>query len=421
MAERLHFTKAAIAALPPAPHGKRAYYRDDKVRGLQLAVTDHGAKSFILYRRMDGRPTRYFLGHFPDLTPENARAKAESIRGRMAMGENVVVGDRTARAQAVTAWEVFQRYKAARSTLKPRTLAGYQRFLELAFPAWKDRPIAAITKDAVGQRHLELTQKHGPAYADGAMRFLRALVNFALAQYEAPDGTPLLPDNPVKRLSQTRAWNKVKRRTTVIRQSQIKAFVGALLELKAEPARLNVPDTQGALVADYVLLLLLTGLRRSEAASLQWAEIDFVARTLTVRDTKNGDDHTLPLSDYLFELLQARREITDSRYVFPGSGVLGYLTEPRPQMVKISKASGVSFTLHDLRRTFATIADALDTPAYALKRLLNHRMANDVTAGYIVPNVERLRRHMQAITDLVLTTAEVRLPNSVATSTDTSI
>ncbi|HAU0884427.1 TPA: integrase, partial [Legionella pneumophila] len=64
--------------------------------------------------------------------------------------------------------------------------------------------------------------------------------------------------------------------------------------------------------------------------------------------------------------------------------------------------SGVSFTVHDLRRTFATTAESLDLPAYALKRLLNHKMNNDVTAGYIMRDVERLRKPMQRITDFLI-------------------
>ncbi len=62
----------------------------------------------------------------------------------------------------------------------------------------------------------------------------------------------------------------------------------------------------------------------------------------------------------------------------------------------------MSFTLHDLRRTFITIAESLDIPAYALKRLLNHKMNHDVTAGYIVMDVERLRESIQKITDDLL-------------------
>ena len=57
------------------------------------------------------------------------------------------------------------------------------------------------------------------------------------------------------------------------------------------------------------------------------------------------------------------------------------------------------FTLHDLRRTFTTVAEHLDVSYYALKRLLNHRMSGDVTAGYVVKDVERLRGPMDLITE----------------------
>ena len=79
------------------------------------------------------------------------------------------------------------------------------------------------------------------------------------------------------------------------------------------------------------------------------------------------------------------------------------------------------WVLHDLRRTFITIAESLDIPAYSLKRLLNHKMRNDITAGYIITDVERLRRPMQQITDYILkaagekATAEVvQLPQAAA-------
>jgi hypothetical protein len=39
--------------------------------------------------------------------------------------------------------------------------------------------------------------------------------------------------------------------------------------------------------------------------------------------------------------------------------------------------------------------EALDINEFAIKRLLNHKMSNNVTAGYIVTDVERLRAPMQ--------------------------
>lgn len=46
--------------------------------------------------------------------------------------------------------------------------------------------------------------------------------------------------------------------------------------------------------------------------------------------------------------------------------------------------------------------ESFDLPAYALKRLFNHKMTHDVTAGYIMGYVERLRKPMQRISDYLI-------------------
>ena len=153
---------------------------------------------------------------------------------------------------------------------------------------------------------------------------------------------------------------------------------------------------------DYLLLILFTGLRRQEAATLKWEQVDLKAKTLTIIDTKNWQPHTLPLSDYLYTLLLNSQQNTKSSYVFPGTGESGHIIEPRKQMAKVIEATGIQFTVHDLRRTFITVAESLDIASYALKRLLNHKMNGDVTAGYIMLDVERLRKPMQMITDYLL-------------------
>ncbi|RFC36654.1 MAG: hypothetical protein DID92_2727743592 [Candidatus Nitrotoga sp. SPKER] len=113
-------------------------------------------------------------------------------------------------------------------------------------------------------------------------------------------------------------------------------------------------------------------------------------------------DHSLPLSDFLFNLFQQRKGIELNEYVFPGSGGIRHITEQRKQMAKVIQESGVSFTIHDFRHTFITIAESQDISAYSLKHLLNHKMNNDVTAGYIINDVERLREPMHTITNYLL-------------------
>ncbi len=129
---------------------------------------------------------------------------------------------------------------------------------------------------------------------------------------------------------------------------------------------------------------------------------DLKARTFTLRDTKNRDSHTLPMSDFIYDIFMRRRKTTQGEFVFPAKSNTGYLQEPRKALLNVIKLSGIEFTTHDLRRTFITTAESLDISAYALKRLLNHKMNNDVTSGYLIIDVERLRKPMQQVTDYLL-------------------
>lgn len=119
-------------------------------------------------------------------------------------------------------------------------------------------------------------------------------------------------------------------------------------------------------------------------------------------------DHTLPLSDFLYDLLQKRKNSATNEYVFQKASGEGRIIEPRKQMLKIIEQSGVQFSTHDLRRTFMIVAESLDISAYAVKRLVNHKMNNDITAGYIIADVERLRDPMQKITDYLFKSAGVK-------------
>lgn len=84
------------------------------------------------------------------------------------------------------------------------------------------------------------------------------------------------------------------------------------------------------------------------------------------------------------------------------------MVETKKFLLCVSAGSGVSFTLQDLRHTFITIAESLDVPYYALKRLLNHTTNGDVTGGDILVNAERLREPVELGAKRVLELKESR-------------
>lgn len=384
-------TKSYVDRLS-TPETGQAFVRDIELKGFAVRITSSGAKSFILEKRIDGKVKWLTLGRYPELTVEQARKEAHKLLGHIAVGRNPAAEKKQEALQGTTLKQAFDDFVKTRKNLKERTLYDYRRLMKVAFADWQEKAMTGISKDMVTKRHSKIGTERGEAYANLSMRFLRALFNFAIAQYEDGSGHSVLRENPVMRLTQTRAWYRVDRRQTVIKPHQLSPWYEAVMSLKQDQISI-----QSAMVADYLLFLLFTGLRRQEAATLKWSNIDLDDRSFTLTDTKNREPLTLPLTDFVFDLLQSRKAATDSEYVFAGNGKAGYLIEPRRQVQKVTELSGVSFTLHDLRRIFITVAESIDISAYALKRLVNHKMTNDVTAGYIVSDVERLRKPMEQI------------------------
>ena len=79
-------------------------------------------------------------------------------------------------------------------------------------------------------------------------------------------------------------------------------------------------------------MVLFTGLRRNEAATLRWDDVDLQSRMirLPAKRTKAGRKLDLPMSDYLHDLLTARRAIgRDGPYVFSADSKSGHTEEPR--------------------------------------------------------------------------------------------
>lgn len=409
-------TKSYVDSISLLEEGQE-FHRDTELKGFALRV-GRTAKTYVAETKVAGKVRRVTIGKHGPFTPESARQEAKKHLANMACGINPNDIKAENKLRAITLGEVLTDFLSARKSLKDRTIYDYKRMFgilpksksprndvrekPILFSDWHNKPIKEISKDMVEKRHA-LIGKRSEAQANLAMRLLRSLFNFAIAKYEDSKGDALIAANPVARITQTRAWYKIDRRKTVIKQHDIEPWMKAVLNLKNAGSYQTRETTR-----DYLLLLLFTGFRREEAASLIWSDVDLKAKTITARDTKNHLDHTLPLSDYLYDMLKARFDAKRSEYVFPGSGAKGYIVEPKKIMARITAESGVDFIIHDLRRTFTTIADSLDTPAYALKHLINHKSSNDVTLGYIINEVERLRVHMQRITDHILKSAGLK-------------
>lgn len=379
---KLHLTKRTIDAIPLTEVGQ-SLYRDSELTGFGIRV---GSKSkvFFVEGQVNRQTVRVTLGKYGPLTPEVARRLALKHLSSMAQGHNPNAERRRDEMRQVSLRDAFARFFAAKPDLSPRTVDGYSRSVSLYLVEWADRSLHEITRAMVLAKHRELSDKRGALTANNVMRHLRSVYNFVAASQED------FPPNPVTILAQARAWAPEKRRRRLVPSHALAEWWAAVMD---EPA----------LSRDFLLVALFTGMRRREIAGLLWDNIDLKGRTLTVPQTKNGDPLTLPLSSYLSRMLIERRlAVGATPFVFPSHSASGHVEEVKSFTSRVGARCGTEFSLHDLRRTFITIAESLDVPTYTLKRLLNHRQAADVTGGYIIIDVERLRAPVERVASRIL-------------------
>lgn len=395
VAMKFKLTKTLVAELVPGPNGARKEYYDSELDHFGIRVSKTGKKYFIM-KRMGRKRIRVTIGNATVISPEEARRKAKMAIGLVETGVNPNDGKKAARIASDTLEAVFSTYLANRK-LKPNTERTYRNLFDNYLSDWLKKPFIDITKEAVSKRHKEIAagqfrKKCGnpeqpETSADNCMRVLRAVL-----EYTMDDNEELMPVNPVSRLSRRKEWFGAKRKRGVLTPEQLPVWYQTVMELPNPTHR------------DFFLFNLFTGLRKdAESAILLWEDVNLEQNWFVAPDTKNETPLYLPLSDYLQELLTNRKKVFAGEYVFPGTRS-PHLVNVQRSLKLIKDKTGIKFSCHDLRRTFATIAESLDLSKYTIKALLNHKTEDsaDVTAGYIIINVDRLRDPMQRITDRIL-------------------
>jgi integrase len=404
----MNLTMATVRDLTFSEKGKQQFYYDDRLKGFGLRVGETTKSFFAEAKLKTTRKTvRVTIGPYPAFDPKDAREAAKVHLNQILKGidpneekKAVKTQKSEEKAQNKTLNEVLEDFLATRGhKLKERTKGEYKQVISICLADWLNRPLNTINGEQVIKKHREISETRGSQRANGAMRVLRLLFNHGIKSYKL-NGKKVIVENPVEELTDLKLWNDLKRRENYIKQTDLKKWWQEV-EKQPEFAR------------DFLKVCILTGLRRTEALFLNWKNIDLEAKTLTIENTKNKKDHVLPLGEYLFEIFKRRSSEAITDLVFPGGGSAGQMDEPRKQIKDVIEKSKIEFTLHDLRRSFATHAEGLDISWSAVKRLLNHSEGRDVTAGYIGADIDRLRGAMQRVEDYILKWAGVLAPADV--------
>ena len=339
-----HLSDMAVQKIKPPKDGILEVF-DSCYPGLAIRVGHGGAKTFNLFYRDGGKLHRKKLGRYPAFTLAAAREAWRTTRESVAKGEAPPIAKRNADLLFERLAEEWIR----RDQSKHKHLYQVTRALEAdLLPAWRGRQVDQIAKRDV----IELLDSIADRGAPSMARKVQAYVNRFFAWCVERDH---IKSDPTAGMS--RVGENVKRERVLSDQELAKVWCGA--------------GELGA-YGQAIRLLVLTGARREEVASLRWSEIDGDTIRLQGTRTKNGEAHDIPLSKAARELLAAMPRFTDSDFIFTvnGNRPLNAWSEPK---TKIDKLSGVSnWRIHDLRRTTATGMQKLGTPLPVTESVLGH-------------------------------------------------
>ncbi len=326
----------------------------------------------------------------------NVTSKYQSIVSALDDGE--APNNKKSISRSDTLVDVFGAY-VKDSVATDSTLANYRRAMDVHLSDWKEKPLINVDSEKVKERFLKIAKGSinkdgrkigGRVAANTAMKLVGALFNLK------GETDSDFPASPTKILNQGKSkrkkkatWHKPEARTGRIEASQLKAWWNATESLADQY------QGDGALARDYLQFILLTGMRRREATSMEWKDIS--DKQLTVRNTKNGTDHTLPVTPALKTILERRK--TFKGIPFP-------IVEPRRFMTWVTKKSGVEFTIHDLRRTFAGYCEhGCEMPEKTISALLNHTKSDSVTGDYIGEmELAKLSTKLELVQDYIMRT-----------------
>lgn len=306
---------------------------DTKTPGFGIIVGSTTKTWFAVY----GRARKFkALGRYPELSLADARTAAKKL-----------LLERSSRAASKSFGEALDLYYAVHfPTLRPSSAYALKGLMERHYRSWAHKDLDDIEPGEV-VRYLDTLLKT-PTERHKAFKELRAFLRWCV-------GRQYMHTSPCEAL---KGPETPKSRERVLSDAELVAVWRAAEEMSGNFSKI-------------VRLLILTGMRRGECAKLRGEYLDRQKCILTLPGavTKNSREHQIHFGPMTAALLPP----TQIGWLFPAKGrpqnAFNGFAQPKQA---IEEKSGVSFGLHDLRRTFSTKLAELKVAPHIIERLLNH-------------------------------------------------
>ena len=363
--------------------GSEYFVWDGNLKGFGIRVRETGAKSYVVkYRAGTGRkaPTRRVtIAAVGKVAPDEARAMAKQIIGDVARGDDPA-SERTRKRREMTIREVADRYVSEH--VRPHNKPSWATEIELLLrvhilPAFGLKRIGDLTRADVKRWHSAMAAT--PYGANRCLAVLRKMLSLAHKDWE------LRADNPAMGVK----LFPEKRRERFFSDGELKA-IGEWL-VRAERERAELPH--------FILatrLLLFTGMRFGEVATLQWSAVDLQASVVRLADAKAGA-RVVALNSQAAACLSLC-DVHRGYVCGPGDRV-DPLTKGSYHAFwrRLLKATGLTNARpHDARHTVATVGAMAGGTAFTLRDLLGHKTVA-MTSGYVARTVDPIRELSETV------------------------
>lgn len=369
--QRVKLTKRHIDALSH-PKSGQTIVRDKDLAGFALRVTS-GTKTFIVEKRTRGRLHRVTLGAYGPLSLDQARQEALPILEKLAKGEPL-----SSHRGDITFKEFSDMYLERYAVRKKSYVHEKGRLKHLE--GWNHWKLSAITKKDVFLLHAKIGKQH-PIGANRVLALVRTMFRLAM------DWGLYRGDNPTTHISMFPETS----RDRFVQPHELPQLLNAL------------KDESNPYIKTALTMCLLTGARRSEVLSAQWADVDLTLGSWRIPQTKSGRWHLLPLPGPLVSILRELPRQHENPYLFVGRHGHGHLQNISRAWGAIRDQAGLpDVRIHDLRRTLGSWMAGTGASLHVIGKILNHQQPS-TTAIYARLNLDPLRDLLERNAERMLT------------------